>query len=182
MNRKKILLHVCCAPCATASIKRLQKTGYDVVLFFSNSNIYPREEYDKRLSEAKKLAKILELSLYEDRYNHEEWLQTIRGLETCPEQGKRCEKCFEYTLGRTAQQADELGIPAFTTTLTISPHKVSKILFKLGQQFEKFMVFDFKKQGGFLDSMRLSKEYDLYRQSYCGCEFSLRQGKNNQQG
>ncbi len=169
-----ILLHTCCAPCATASTLRLLKETYDVTLFFSNSNIYPEEEYRKRLINAQKLAEILKVPLTEDVYDHDSWRVWIRGLENEPERGKRCEKCFHFSLERTYKKALELSIPYFTTTLTISPHKVAPVIFKIGRQFPGFKEYNFKKKDGFKESIRLSREWELYRQTYCGCEYSMR--------
>ncbi len=170
----RILLHTCCAPCAAPSAERLVLDGRDVVLYFSNFNIHPETEYLKRLETARKLAKTMNLVIEEDQYDHDKWLAHIQGLENEPEKGTRCHKCFEFSLTRTNHMAERLGIPAFATTLTLSPHKVSRIIFEIGKQFSRFVPIDFKKQGGFLRSIKLSAEYDLYRQSYCGCEFSRR--------
>ena len=148
--------------------------GREVVLYFSNSNIYPEAEYLKRLKHARKLAEKMNLVIEEDQYDHAEWRTYIQGLENEPEKGARCHKCFEFSLARTRQMAERLGIPAFATTLTLSPHKVSRIIFEIGAQFPRFVPIDFKKQDGFLRSIQLSKDYDLYRQNYCGCEFSMR--------
>jgi hypothetical protein len=171
---KKILLHTCCAPCAAPSAERLVLDGHEVVLYFSNFNIHPEAEYLKRLETARTLAKVMNLVIEEDQYDHDVWLKHIQGLENEPEKGARCRKCFEFSLARTSQMAERLGIPAFATTLTLSPHKVSRIIFEVGSQFPRFVPIDFKKQGGFLRSVELTAEYDLYRQSYCGCEFSKR--------
>lgn len=171
---EKILVHMCCAPCAAPSAERLLLQGRDVTLYFSNSNIHPPEEYEKRLRYARKLAEILDVVIEDDQYDHDRWLERMRGLEQEPEKGRRCERCFAYSLERTAELADRLGIPAFTTTLTLSPHKVSQTIFKIGKQFPRYVPIDFKKENGFLRSLELSREYDLYRQAYCGCEFSLR--------
>lgn len=170
---KRILLHTCCAPCAAPSAERLVLDGHEVVFYFSNFNIHPEAEYLKRLEAARKLAKVMNLVIEEDQYDHAEWLAHIRGLENEPEKGARCRKCFEFSLARTSQMAERLGIPAFATTLTLSPHKVSRIIFEIGAQFPRFVPIDFKKQGGFLRGIKLAEEYDLYRQSYCGCEFSI---------
>lgn len=171
---RKLLLHTCCAPCAAPSAERLVLDGYEVVLYFSNFNIHPEDEYLKRLQTARMLADKMNLVIEEDSYDHDEWLKHVRGLENEPEKGARCSKCFEFSLRRTAQMAERLDIPAFATTLTLSPHKVSRIIFEIGAQFPRFVPVDFKKKDGFLRSIQLSKEYDLYRQSYCGCEFSKR--------
>lgn len=171
---KKILLHACCAPCSSACVERLLEEGYKVALFYSNSNIAPQSEYYKRLMEAKKLADILGIEFIEDEQNHEEWLEYIRGLEDEPEGGKRCMKCFAYRMARTSKEADKKGFSLFSTTLTLSPFKSSKMIFEIGKAFVKYLPFDFKKKDGFKRSLELSKKYNLYRQNYCGCEFSMR--------
>ncbi|MCU0858937.1 MAG: epoxyqueuosine reductase QueH [Pontiellaceae bacterium] len=176
-QKSAILLHTCCAPCAAPSAERLVLNGREVVLYFSNFNIHPEAEYRKRLEAARKLAKKMNLVIEEDQYDHAEWLAHIQGLENEPEKGARCRKCFEFSLTRTGQMAERLGIPTFATTLTLSPHKVSRIIFEIGAQFPRFVPIDFKKQGGFLRSIELSEEYDLYRQNYCGCEFSRSNGR-----
>ncbi|MFZ5806231.1 MAG: epoxyqueuosine reductase QueH [Verrucomicrobiota bacterium] len=171
---RKILLHACCAPCACASVERLLQEGYKVTLFFSNSNIAPEEEYYKRLHDAKKWADILGIPFEEDEYNHQDWLEHIKGLEDEKETGKRCLKCFAYRLAKTAQKADKIGFSLFSTTLTLSPFKSSKAIFEIGKAFVKYLAMDFKKKDGFKRSLELSEQYQLYRQNYCGCEFSLR--------
>jgi epoxyqueuosine reductase len=171
-HNERILVHVCCAPCSTTVMERLQEQAYDIVLFFSNSNIHPEDEYLKRLEEARNLAAMLSLVLVEDPYNHAAWLTHIHGLESEPEQGKRCLKCFEYNLARASAMAQELNIPGFTTTLTVSRHKSSKDIFAIGSTFPGFLPMDFKKQDGFNRSIQLSSQLNLYRQDYCGCEFS----------
>jgi len=169
---KKLLLHVCCAPCSTHAIEVLKK-DYSVTLFFSNSNIFPKGEYEKRLDNAMKIAKAYGVELLDDDYNHEAWLKFISGLENEPEKGKRCLKCFEFNLKRTEEAANLYGFDLFTTTLTISPHKDSKKIFEVGKKIsDKFLEIDFND--GFNHSIELSKKLDLYRQNYCGCEFSIR--------
>ncbi len=172
-GHKHILLHICCAPCGAPSAEHLVNAGYRVTLFFCNSNIYPEKEYLKRLEEARRLSRIMGLELEENQYDHADWLKAVAGLEKEPEKGERCRKCIEYNLGRTSQVADRLKIPRFTTTLTLSPHKVSAMIFEIGKLYPHFEAWDFKKQNGFSRSLELSKEHCLYRQSYCGCEFSL---------
>jgi hypothetical protein len=171
--RQRILLHVCCAPCATHSIEKLGAT-YDVTLFFSNSNIHPRDEYETRLAQARKLADLTGCRLIEDAYDHAAWLAFIAGFEAEPEKGRRCLKCFEYNLARAAQCARRNGFDGFTTTLTISPHKRSPDIFRVGAGLGDFLAVDFKKRDGFRRSIELSRQYGLYRQAYCGCEFSRR--------
>jgi hypothetical protein len=170
----RILLHVCCAPCSTAVIERLKEQGYDIKLFFSNSNIHPAEEFNKRIDEARKIALMLNLDLIEDAYDHDAWLAHISGLEDEPERGKRCLKCFAYSLGKTCIMAQKIGLPGFTTTLTVSRHKSSRDIFSIGSTLPGFLTMDFKKQDGYTRSIILTKQFELYRQGYCGCEFSKR--------
>ena len=176
-DNRKILLHICCAPCGSSSIERLLHEKNEVTLFFSNSNIFPEEEFQKRLYYAEKLANFYQIALIRDIYDHEAWRKMAierrdSDLENEPEGGKRCFECFKFNLERTAQKAKQLSIPAFTTTLTVSPHKNSAQIFEAGKNFPEFREYDFKKQNGFLRSVELSKKLDLYRQTYCGCEFS----------
>jgi epoxyqueuosine reductase len=176
-GKQRILLHVCCAPCSTAAVERLVREGYDPVLFFSNSNIHPEEEYDRRLAEAHRLADMHGLDLLEDVYDHPAWLEHIKGYETEPERGARCLKCFEYNLRRISSQAQDSGCFFFTTTLTVSRHKSSRDIFSIGTQFPGFLSLDFKKQDGYNRSLQISRELALYRQDYCGCEFSRSRGR-----
>jgi predicted adenine nucleotide alpha hydrolase (AANH) superfamily ATPase len=180
-SAQRILLHTCCAPCAAPSAERMVLEGREVVLYFSNFNIHPEAEYLKRLETARKLAQKMNLVIEEDQYDHEEWLRHVQGLENEPEKVRRCEKCFEFSLRRTSQMAERLGIGAYATTLTLSPHKVSRIIFEIGSQFPCFDPIDFKKKDGFLRSIELSEEFDLYRQTYCGCEFSMRVPESGQE-
>ena len=187
-SEKKILLHVCCGPCATASIERLLEDGWKVDLFYSNSNISPRDEYDKRLEGVKKTAEYFGVGWSEDQYDHDAWLSAVAGFEAEPERGARCGICFEFGLGRTAEKARQLGYDGFTSTLSISPHKNSRVLFSAGHAAETgkaepegvlesrpvFVEYDFKKKNGFKRSTDLAIEIGLYRQNYCGCEFSIR--------
>jgi predicted adenine nucleotide alpha hydrolase (AANH) superfamily ATPase len=174
----KTLLHVCCAVCGAGAIEELMKDS-EVILFFSNSNIFPKDEFEKRLENAKKISEIYGLELVADEYDHDDWLDFIKGLESEPEKGKRCLKCFEFNLRKTAEEAKDLKIENFTTTLTISPHKDSKKIFDIGKRVAydvgvNFLEKDFKKNDGFKKSNELSKKHNLYRQNYCGCEFSLK--------
>lgn len=171
---KKILVHCCCGPCATSSIERLLEEGWDVVLHYQNSNIYPLEENDKRYAELEKVASFYNLQLIRSPYDHEKWLSFISGLENEPEHGKRCLKCFEFNLMAACEKAKELGIDNFTTTLTVSRFKNSANIFSVGEKFANFVPFDFKKKDGFSRSIKLAQQLGLYRQQYCGCEFSLR--------
>ena len=170
---RRLLLHVCCGPCATASLERLKALG-EVTLFFSNANIFPAAEYAKRLAEVRRLADRCDCALVEDAYDHDAWRAWIAGLEDEPERGGRCRRCFAYSLGRAARYAADNGFSGLTTTLTISPHKRSDDILAIGQRLTpEFLDIDFKTADGFRRSLELSRTYGFYRQDYCGCEFSL---------
>ncbi|NLC70375.1 MAG: epoxyqueuosine reductase QueH [Desulfuromonadaceae bacterium] len=171
-DNDRILLHVCCAPCATSCLERLAAAKKRVTLFFANSNIAPAEEYYKRLQEVFRLSKLFSTPLEVDDYDHDAWLRSIAGLENEPEKGARCRRCFGFSFARTQNAAESLGLPAFTTTLTVSPHKSSSVLFEIGKDFPRFTPCDFKKKEGFRRSLQLSRHFALYRQNFCGCEFS----------
>lgn len=171
-----ILLHVCCAPCATHP-SRVLREHYTVVMFFSNSNIHPEEEYRKRLAEARRWARVESLPLIEDRYDHQAWLRHVRRWRKEPEGGRRCDLCFRFNLGRAAEYCKREGLEAFTTTLTVSPHKNARRIFEIGRSLGPFLEMDFKKRDGFKRSIELSGEHHLYRQCYCGCEFSMAGGE-----
>jgi predicted adenine nucleotide alpha hydrolase (AANH) superfamily ATPase len=177
----KILIHVCCGPCSTAVIEQLKAEAKDneLILFFPNSNIYPKEEREKRREYAKKVSEIYDLEFIFEKYDHAGWRNLVSGLENEPQGGRRCAKCFEMNLTKTALKAKKLGIEKFTTTLTVSRFKKSPQVIKIGKEVAKkfglnFLDYDFKKKRGYEKSIELSKKYGLYRQNYCGCEFSLR--------
>jgi len=175
-RKPKLLLHVCCAGCG-AYVSQLLKQSFLVILYFYNPNIYPVDEYEKRLVEARHIAKKFKLRIIAEKYDHDKWLQLIRGFEKERERGKRCQICYNERLKKTAETASAWGIKFFATTLSISPHKEVKAINKIGQGLAKesgikFLANDFKKQNGFKRSVLLSKELGLYRQDYCGCEFS----------
>jgi predicted adenine nucleotide alpha hydrolase (AANH) superfamily ATPase len=172
---EKVLLHVCCAPCSLGSFDKLKDK--EVILFFSNSNIFPKEEWIKRFENLKKVGEIFSFKILEEEYNHEEWRSFVSGLEGESERGKRCLKCFEFNLRACAKKAKEIGADFFTTTLSVSKYKSSSDLFKVGRNIEKetgvkFLEIDFKKDAGYEKSISLSKKFNIYRQNYCGCEFS----------
>ncbi|MFO7937831.1 MAG: epoxyqueuosine reductase QueH [Kiritimatiellia bacterium] len=174
----KVLLHTCCAPCATHCIDVLQNSGYEFALFFSNANIFPAEEYNKRLQELIRLAGICGAALIVDETDHNDWLIDVAaGFEAEPEKGERCQRCFRYSLERTYAHMKAEGFDAFTTTLSVSPHKVSQVISAVGRDVSEqtYLDINFKKKDGFKHSLKLSKEYGLYRQNYCGCEFSMRE-------
>lgn len=169
----KLLLHVCCAPCATASLERLRQEG-EVTLFFSNGNLFPAGEYERRLAAARQLAESTGAPLVVDAYEHGAWREFVAGLEAEPERGARCLRCFEFSFRRAARYAEANGFAGLATTLTVSPHKRSADIFRIGREvWEGFVEIDFKKGDGFRRSLELSKSLGLYRQNYCGCEFSL---------
>ena len=177
----KVLLHTCCGPCASACVPRLKDGGHEVTMFYSNSNIDTREEFDRRAVEAKKLAEADSVEIAFDEYDHDRWLKEVaEGYETEPEKGRRCERCFRFNLERTARYAAENGYDAFTTSLSVSPHKPSALIFAAGDEKSsasvKFLREDFKKKEGFKISVKRACELGLYRQGYCGCEFSKRCG------
>ncbi|NHI92643.1 MAG: hypothetical protein EAX96_09075 [Candidatus Lokiarchaeota archaeon] len=174
----KLILHTCCAACATIAVERLQNT-WEIIIYFSNSNLYPKEEFKKRLNDVRKIADIHSIELIVDAYNEQDWLFCMKGLENEPERGERCKKCIEYRLKRTFEVAKEKNFDAFTTTLTTSPHKDANFINTLGKRLEElygiqFIPLNLKKQDGFRRSLDLSKKFELYRQDYCGCRFSIR--------
>lgn len=175
---KKILLHACCAVCMAYPIQKLSQNGYDVTVYFYNPNIYPESEYIRRRDE---LVQYCEKSGYKyiiGDFEQEFWNEWIKGLEKEPEKGKRCNLCFKFRLENTVKKALELGIPNYTTTLTVSPHKISREIFKAAEELSyygiNFIKEDFKKQNGFLKTMQIAKENNFYRQQYCGCLYSIR--------
>ncbi|MCD6363435.1 MAG: epoxyqueuosine reductase QueH [Synergistetes bacterium] len=180
MKRKsKVLLHICCAPDATYPFLELSKEFETIIGYFYGSNIHPIEEYERRKEALVKLSREWKFTVIFERYDPESWVKEMKGLEKEPEGGKRCEKCFRLQLERTALKAKELGIEAFTTTLTISPHKDVVLINSLGKEIAektglKFIERIFRKKNGFKKSVELSKKSNLYRQNYCGCIFSIR--------
>lgn len=171
--RKRLLLHTCCAQCSVNAVKLLLQ-DYEVTMFFSNSNIFPYSEYIRRLEGSKRVAELCSLQHVEDAYMHSSWLEAVRGLENEPEKGLRCRKCFGFSLARASRYAEKHGFEHFTTTLTTSPHKDSGLIFSLGRKFGRFLRIDLKKKDGFRKSCGLARAHGLYRQDYCGCEFSLK--------
>ncbi len=155
--------------------------GYEVVLCYGNSNIVSKEENDKRYNELLKVAQYFGgLKVVRQDYEHTLWLSFIKGLEDEPEHGKRCLKCFEFNLNEASKVAKTLGIEKFTTTLTVSRFKNSRAIFDVGEKFTGFEKIDFKKKDGFAQSVRISRELGLYRQTFCGCEFSMKEEKERQ--
>jgi len=171
---KSILLHICCGICSSFAIEKLKQDGFKVSGLFYNPNIHPEEEYLRRWEAAKAVADILEIKLIATPYDRENWLAEVKGLEKEPEGGKRCTICFKMRLEYTAKIAKEQGLNYFTTTLTISPHKNTKLINEIGNSIsqEYFLEYDFKKGEGFKNAIDFAKRHQLYRQNYCGCIFS----------
>ena len=184
-EKKKLLLHSCCAPCSTAVIERL-KDDYDITILYYNPNIYPEEEYIKRKQEELKYIEILKnknpatiIDFMDCDYDSESYYMAVKGYEKEREGGARCAICFKLRLDRTAELAKEKGFDIFGTTLTVSPHKNAEVINAIGlaiqsQRQIEYLVSNFKKQNGYKLSVDLAKENGLYRQNYCGCEFALK--------
>ena len=182
-----LLLHSCCAPCSSYVLKYLSEWFRITVLYF-NPNISPKEEYLKRVEEQKRLINAMPVinpvEFIEGRYNPAEFYELVKGLENEPEGGRRCFACYEYRLNEAASYAQRYGFDYFTTTLSISPlknaDKINEIGEKVGVKYGvKHLPSDFKKKDGYKQSVELSKEYNLYRQNFCGCIFSKREDKEN---
>lgn len=173
----KLLLHICCASCASVVLERLANK-FSIVGFFYNPNIHPEEEYKKRLKEVEKIAKLFGFYFFSLKKDEtKRWFRAVKGLENEPERGKRCEICFQIRLDKTAQLAKQNNFDYFTTTLTVSPYKEAEKINKIGRMLSdrykvKFLEADFKKKGGATRSCQLSKELGIFRQNYCGCIFS----------
>lgn len=176
MPKPRLLVHVCCAPDALFVFGVL-KDGYEVTGFFSNSNIHPREEYDLRLDEARKVARLSGVPLIEDGYDPEGWIALTAKFKDEPEKGRRCDVCYAARLARTAGRAAREGFDAFATVMSLSPWKKAAVMNRIGRQFAArhgiaFLESDFKKKDGFKKSVDLSRAHRLYRQDYCGCVYS----------
>ena len=172
---KKVLLHICCGVCAFASIERLKNEGYEVTGFFYNPNIHPLGEYKRRREVLSVVRESSGIEIIEGEYIPKEWFALCRHLKDEPEGGARCSICYGMRLKKTFSLSRELGFDYFTTTLTISPHKKSKVIFDIGKNIggDKFLAIDFKKKDGFKRTNEIAKKYNVYRQNYCGCVYSL---------
>ena len=176
-RENKILIHACCGICSGYPIALLKEMGYIPVVYFCNPNLDTKEEYEKRLEAQKVVCMYHWVDLIAEDYNHNDFLDVAKGLEDEPEKGKRCDKCIELRLRKTAEKAKEFGINKFTTSLVISPHKNFEKISKIGETLSEgstYLSFNFRKKDGFLKTNRLSRELGIYRQNYCGCEFSKR--------
>ena len=174
----RILLHACCAPCSSAIVECLMERGIRPVIFYSNSNIYPREEYDHRLNECIRYAHKWGLEIVDDTYDHEDWGHCATGLEDAPERGPRCLRCFKFRLLRAAQYAAANGFEVLTTTLASSRWKSLDQVNEAGRwacdQVQGVTWWEQNWRKGGLQERRnqIIKEENFYNQLYCGCEFS----------
>ena len=176
--KPRLLLHSCCGPCSTHVLNELQPY-FDITIYYYNPNIYPNEEFDKRLNTQKELLDKLpyHVDLIEEKESYDVFLNVINEYKHLGEKSMRCYECYKFRLIRLSEVAKQNNFEYFTTTLSVSPHKVSRwineILESLSTNQCQYLYSDFKKENGYLDSTNLAKQYDLYRQDYCGCEFSL---------
>ncbi len=179
----KLLIHSCCAPCSSYVLEYLSEY-FSITDLFYNPNIDKKAEYEKRLQELERFISKMPfknpVTLMPGRYETKEFYDAVKGFEKEPERGKRCEICFRLRLTEAAKAARETGADYFTTTLSISPLKDAELLNTIGEELAaeygvKYLPSDFKKRNGYKRSIELSKEYDLYRQDYCGCIFSYRE-------
>jgi len=175
-GKPKILLHICCAACG-AYVANFLKNDFEVILYFYNPNIFPAAEFRKRLKETGRIAGNYRLDLIKEKYDHARWLKIVAGKEQEPERGARCRICYQDRLAMTARIAVGKKIGYFTTTLSVSPHKDACLILSLGEELAlkykvNFLNADFKKKDGFKKSIIIGERLNLYRQNYCGCEFS----------
>lgn len=177
--KPKLLLHTCCIGCGGGIVKDLEP-DFQITLYFYNPNIFPKEEYNIRLEETKKIAQNFGWKIIIEKADHQNWRKLVKNYEQEPERGKRCKICYRERLEKAREKAIKLNFDYFASTLTISPHKDAEAILAIGAELEKqnskikFLARDFKKQDGFKRAAELSRELNLYRQSYCGCEFSKR--------
>lgn len=181
-KRPTILMHTCCAPCSTYTLEYLTQYA-DVTVYFANSNIHPKAEYQRRAYVVQKFVHDFNentgnhVQYLEATYDPQEFFRTVHGLEEEPEGGDRCKVCYDYRLDKTAQVAVDLGFDYFGSALTISPHKNSQTINSVGIEVQKvyatqYLPSDFKKNQGYKRSVEMCEEYDIYRQCYCGCVFA----------
>ncbi len=179
-ERPTLLLHACCAPCSSYVLEYLSNF-FRITLFFYNPNISPEAEYNTRLCELERFVRDAglagEVAILPSKYEPERFFELAKGFEDAPEGEERCERCFRLRLEESAIAAKNGGFDYFTTTLSISPHKNAQLLTKIGEDMSKkygvaYLYSDFKKRGGYLRSCKLSEQYGLYRQDWCGCIYS----------
>ncbi|MCE5251300.1 epoxyqueuosine reductase QueH [bacterium] len=174
----RLLLHICCGPCAGPVIERLSG-GYDITGYFYNPNIQPPDEYERRLEAARTAAERFGIELIEERYDPETFFDAVRGLENEPENGARCPVCYRLRLSAAASYAARHSFDFIASTLTLGPQKRAAVINPIGHEAATtegvgFLDGDWKKQDGFRRSLELSRDMDIYRQHYCGCRFSIR--------
>lgn len=179
-NVPTLMLHSCCAPCSSYTLEYLSQY-FSITVFYYNPNISPKEEFDKRFLEQKRLIEALpakhKITLIEGEYCYQDFLDIAKGYENVPEGGERCFRCYQMRLEKAARLAKEKGFDYFCTTLSISPLKNSQKINEIGKKAAeklniKWLPSDFKKKEGYKRSIELSRQYDLYRQNFCGCVFS----------
>ncbi|NMB14285.1 MAG: epoxyqueuosine reductase QueH [Gallicola sp.] len=179
----KLLLHSCCGPCSSYILEYLTEY-FEIFLLYYNPNIYPEKEYWRRLEEQKdvieKIEKTNPIHMIEGEFEPKDFYDSVKGLEDSGEGSERCFSCYRFRLEEAAKKGKEKGCDYFTTTLSISPYKNASKLNEIGQVMEekyniKYLYSDFKKKGGYQRSLELSRDYDLYRQDYCGCVFSKKE-------
>jgi len=176
----RLLLHICCGPCATTVIERLLPK-YHVTGYFSNPNLFPGEEHVRRLDAARTVCEKFGIGLMEDPPDRDIFLDTVRGLENEPENGERCRECYRLRLRKTMRAAVHGSFDLTATTLTVGPMKKASVINPVGADEAakhgiRFLEADWKKNDGFRRSCELAREFGIYRQHYCGCEFSMRDG------
>jgi len=176
MSKREILVHACCAICSGYVLQKLI-TDYNPIIYYYNPNIFPEEEYIIRRDGLKNYAFTQNIPFIEENYDPIQWMNDIKGLEKEPEKGLRCQKCFYLRLQKTASYAQQNKIGMFTTTLTVSPHKKSGDILRIGSEIASdfslsFLPEDFKKKDGFKKTIEIAKSMNFYRQTYCGCLFS----------
>ena len=175
-----IVLHICCGVCAAGTVQTLIDEGHRVTGFFYNPNIHPEDEYRRRLETTYTVAQNLDFPLHTGTYDTEEWFELTEQLKNEPEGGERCTVCFRIRLEKTFEFMQKCGADAFTTTLTISPHKSADMVNRIGKIVggDMFLARDFKKKDGFKQAMQIARQWELYRQDYCGCIYSMRRRKS----
>ncbi len=174
----KAVLHICCGVCAAGVAERFSAEGYQIHGFFCNPNIHPAAEFARRLAVAERVATEFDFPLEVIPHRPREWSDMAGHLPDEPEGGWRCQICFRLRLERAYRYMQEIGADAFTTTLTVGPRKSADIINRIGREIggDSFLSRDFKKKAGFQRAVALAKQWELYRQDYCGCIYTAREG------
>ncbi len=183
--RPRLLLHACCAPCSSHTL-RFVTQYFDVTILYDNSNVFPREEYDKRRDEIEWFVNEFnhrekqDVKILFPKYNHDEFMKDLRPYAHAKEGGERCHICYQKKIEEALRYGQEYGFDYATTTLTISRQKNSQIINEIAKEIApkypniSYFYSDFKKDSGLLEVKQMKEEYQLYQQTYCGCEYSLR--------